>query len=90
MKTYLIPVSHTATTVVEHRVEAKNMQDAMFRLGTAISDTPDPFECVTAAGISIEVEVRPGVPQIVEDEQLPLEGGLDEDVKEVLANATTE
>ena len=68
MKNYSIPVTHTARTVVEHMVEAKNMQEAMFKIGQALTDAADPFECVTTAGIDVEVEIRPGSPQIVPDQ----------------------
>lgn len=69
MKTYSIPVTHTATTVVEHSIEAKNMQDAMFQLGKSISDAPDPFACLAEAGVEITSDIKAGSPQIVADDE---------------------
>ena len=86
MKTYRIPVTHTASTVVEHTVTGKNMQDAMFQLGQALTDAADPFECVVDAGLDITVEIRPGSPQIVTDQtSLDLDSGSD--AVEALATA---
>ena len=68
MKTYLIPVTHTATVVVDHKIEAKNMQDAMFRLGKSISDAADPFACVEPDG-EMGVAVTAGSPQIIADDE---------------------
>lgn len=74
MKTYSIPVTHTAHIVVEHEIEARNMQDAMFRLGKSIADAPDPFECV-GTDFPMNVEVSPGSPRtLVDDETLDLTG----------------
>lgn len=66
MKTYRIPVTHTAEVVIEHTVQAKNMQDAMFRLGQSLPDAPDPFECVDTSTAQFTVTVAPGSPTIVE------------------------
>lgn len=78
MKTYLIPVTHTATVVVDHKIEAKNMQDAMFRLGKSITDAADPFACVTddiegAGRIPVDLSVTPGSPRIIADDETLLD-----------------
>jgi len=61
MKKYRVPVEHTATIVVYHEVTAKNMQDAMFRVGQEMQTVPDPFECVLEflADAGADVEVVP-------------------------------
>lgn len=63
MKSYRIPVTHTAKVVVEHEVEAKNMQEAMFKLGQTLVDAPTPFDCVDHD--DLEAEIKPGTPEIV-------------------------
>lgn len=73
MKTYVIPVTHTATAVVEHVVKAKNMQDAMFQLGQSLPTAPDPFDCLTGLDdredsvVEFGVEVSAGSPAIIAD-----------------------
>lgn len=67
MKTYLIPVTYTATVVVEHTVEAKSRQEAMFALGQKLNEGPDPFSCVQDAQTGdVETAVKPGAAQIVD------------------------
>lgn len=66
LKKYKIPVTHTATVVVDHHVEAKNMQDAMFKVGQTMNTAPDPFQCVENSEITITTKVTPGTPEIVE------------------------
>mgnify|MGYP001120850898 CR=1 FL=1 len=75
MKTYEIPVHHTATTTTKHRVEGKSMQDAMFQLGQKLADISNPFACAIDEGdAEIELVSKPGSPVIVPDDS---QGALD-------------
>jgi hypothetical protein len=75
MKRYSIPVTHTATVVTEHQVEAKSKQEAMFKLGQVLQDTSSPFECVMdSVTARVDVELSAGQPEVVEP--TPLDTGI--------------
>lgn len=64
MKNYSIQITHTATTVTTHTVEARNMQDAMFRLGQTELD--EPFACCAEADYDVAVDVAVGSPTLTD------------------------
>ena len=71
MKNYRIPVTYSASVVVEHEVRAKSMQAAQFALGQLLASAENPFDCVSEGDNEVKLSVSAGSPTIVPDSEQP-------------------